>query len=101
MVIANPAYARYYEKNKEKLVSKMKERYSADKKHEYYEANKEKIRVQNAERYRAKRAERIKEQLTALRGTTTDTAKLAVINDLLTGDKYKTASAGLMAYLTG
>jgi hypothetical protein len=77
----------------------MKDRYNGEKKHEYYEANKDKIRVQNADRYRAKKAERNKERLTALRTATTDTAKLAVINDLLAGDKYKTASAAIFEYL--
>jgi hypothetical protein len=99
MPIANAAYARYYEKNKAALVEKMKGRYSSEKKHAYYEENKEKIRVQNADRYREKKATRNKERLEALRTTTTDTAKLAVINDLLSSEKYKTANSWTFEYL--
>ena len=98
MVIANAAYARYYEKNKEKLLGKMKGRYNSEKKHEYYETNKEKIRQQNADRYRDRKATANKAKLEELAKTATGN-KLAYIQDLLTTDKYKTANNAVFEFL--
>lgn len=98
MPIANAAYARYYEKNKEKLLDKMKGRYNSDKKHEYYEANKEKVKQQNAERYREKKATANKALLEEMAKTATG-PKLAYIQDLLATEKYKTASKAVFEFL--
>ena len=77
----------------------MKQRYDSDKKHAYYEANKEAIKQQNSERYRVKKAANNQARFEKLRGTLTDEKKIAMVEEFLTTDKYKTANSWVFEYL--
>ena len=66
MPIKSASYARYYAKNRETIVERMRNNYDADKKREYYEEHKEKVKAQMADRYRRQKAERNREMLASL-----------------------------------
>jgi len=89
MPISNASYQRYYAKNRDTLIARMRDKYDPEKKHEYYEAHKEQMKAAMAERYRSQKAERNRQMLTALLATPLPDDLRQKVNDLLATDGYK------------
>ena len=89
MPIANASYQKYYAKNRDTLIEKMREKYDPIKKHEYYEAHKEQMKEAMAQRYRAQKAERNRALLTALLAHPLPDDLRQKVNELLTTEGYK------------
>jgi superoxide dismutase len=83
------SYQKYYVKNRDTLIAKMREKYDPEKKHEYYEENKDKLKANMAERYRAQKAERNRQMLTTLLATPLPDNLRQKISDLLANEGYK------------
>lgn len=89
MPITSASYQKYYAKNRDVLIEKMKEKYDPVKKHEYYEAHKEQMKAAMAERYRMQKAERNRQLLTAILSQPLPDELRQKVNDLLATDGYK------------
>ena len=87
MPIKSASYARYYAKNRDAIVERMRAYYDPEKKREYYEANKDAVKAQMAERYRRQKAERNRLALTNALPSLTGELREKVEN-LLTGGGY-------------
>lgn len=83
------AYKRYYQRNREELTRKMREKYDATAKHEYYEANKEHIKEKMKEIYQRNKAERLKQMVETARANATDEASRAFLAKVLHTESYK------------
>ena len=83
------AYQRYYQRNREELTRKMREKYDATAKHEYYEANKEHIKEKMKEIYGRNKALRLKAMLEEAKNKTTDEATKAVLTKVLNNKSYE------------
>jgi len=98
MPIANKNYEKWYNKNREVLIAKMKEKYDAEMKKEYYDRNREQILKGQADRYKNKKAERNKTLLHALLLIENNPNK-SIINDYLTTKQYQNLSLIYIKYL--
>jgi hypothetical protein len=58
MPMKSASYEKYYAKNRDALVAKMRERYDPEKKAEYYEQHKEQMKTAMAMRYAENKANR-------------------------------------------
>lgn len=99
MPMKSSSYAKYYAKNREALVEKMRERYDPDKKKAYYEEHKEEMKTAMAERYKNQKAQR---NLTALNQILSQTPPEGVkekVDDLIKTEAYKTANLRLITFL--
>ena len=99
MPIANTAYARYYEKNREALTEKMRSRYDADKKRAYYEEHKEEMKKRMADRYKKNKEERNLSTLRQMLSRTPPDSVKEVIDDLIKTERYKTINKQMLNFL--
>ena len=98
MPIKSASYARYYAKNREAIVERMRNNYDAEKKREYYEEHKEKVKAQMAERYRRQKAERNREMLASLLPSLPEEFREKVEN-LLAGGGYADVNKHFLNFL--
>lgn len=99
MTMKSASYAKYYAKNRDALVEKMRARYDPEKKKAYYEEHKEEMKTAMAERYKLQKAER---NLTALNQILANNPPDAVkerVDDLIKTEAYKTANLRLITFL--
>lgn len=61
------AYKAYYERNREEMTAKMRERYDPEQRRDYYAAHCDAIAERNRKRYTAKKQQRNKERLEELK----------------------------------
>jgi len=89
MPITSASYQKYYAKNRDTLIAKMREKYDPEKKHEYYEQHKEQMKAAMAERYRAQKAERNRQLLVNLLASPLPDDLRQKVNELLANEGYK------------
>jgi alpha-galactosidase/6-phospho-beta-glucosidase family protein len=99
MPITNASYQKYYAKNRDVLIEKMREKYDPIKKHEYYEEHKEQMKAAMAERYRNQKAERNRQMLTALLATPLPDQLRQKVDELLTTDGYKEVNKHFIKFI--
>lgn len=99
MPMNSASYEKYYLKNREALIEKMRGRYDPEKKKAYYEEHKEEMKTAMAKRYKENKAQR---NLTALNSILANNPPEAVkdkVNDLIKTEEYKTANLRLIHFL--
>ena len=99
MPITSASYQKYYAKNRDTLITKMREKYDPEKKHEYYEKHKDDMKLAMAERYRAQKAERNHRLLTSLLAVPLPDDLRQKVNELLTTDGYKEINKHFIKFL--
>lgn len=99
MPITSASYQKYYAKNREVLIEKMRQKYDPVSKHEYYEEHKEQMKAAMAERYRAQKADRNRQLLTALLATPLPEQLRQKVDELLTSDGYKEINKHYIKFL--
>jgi len=99
MPITSASYQKYYAKNRETLIAKMKEKYDSDKKHEYYEEHKEQMKAAMADRYRKQKAERNRQMLTTILATALSDELRQTVNNLLATEDYKEINKHYIKFL--
>jgi hypothetical protein len=98
MPIKNPAQAKYYEKKKDELLEKMRNKYVdeekkiKEKKKEYYAENKTEILEAVKSRYYAFKDVKNKDQFMLLLNENPSDSIKNEINEYINTDKYKTAT---------
>lgn len=91
--------ATYYEKNRDLLLQKMKERYDPDKKRAYYEDNKEVLAEKMKERYQKKKEKFFREEIEKLLLNDPPPHVTEMLHHLLATDEYKTLTKPALAIL--
>ena len=91
--------ATYYEKNRDVLLQKMKERYDPDKKRAYYEENKEVLAKKMAERYQNKKEKFFREEIEKLLLDDPSPHFTEMLHHLLASGDYKNLTKPALAVL--
>jgi len=99
MPITNASYQKYYAKNRDVLIEKMREKYDPIKKHEYYEEHKEQMKAAMAERYRNQKAERNRQLLTNLLASPLPDELRQKVNELLANEGYKEVNKHFIKFI--
>ena len=92
------SYARYYAKNRDKLIQNMRERYDPEAKHKYYEEHKEEMKTAMSNRYKTNKAQR---NLTMLNSVLNDNPPEHIktqIEELIKTENYKTTNLRLINF---
>lgn len=87
--MTSESYAKYYAKNREMLIEKMRGRYNPERKHEYYEQHKEEMKNNMAVRYRQLKGERNRQIINEILASNPTDSVRQRCEALLEGDEYK------------